>query len=80
MIDLGRGSGRWDKTPLTWWPVRILRRRTTANVVCSVGHAGLITDHEIAADGTVTPSVVCTQGGCVFHEFVRLVGWAADGV
>jgi hypothetical protein len=45
-------------------------------VVCSRAHEGLIDEHEIAADGTVTPSVVCTESGCDFHDFVRLEGWA----
>ena len=39
------------------------------------GHEGLLTDHDIAADGTVTPSVVCTEEDCGFHDWVKLVGW-----
>lgn len=30
---------------------------------------------KIAADGTVTPSVVCE---CGFHEFIRLEGWEPE--
>jgi hypothetical protein len=48
----------------------------TANVVCSNGHAGLISEHLIAADGTVSPSVVCTEENCGWHEHVQLAGWA----
>lgn len=33
--------------------------------------------HQIADDGTVSPSVVCTTEGCGFHEFIRLEGWAS---
>lgn len=33
--------------------------------------------HQIAADGVVHPSVVCTHLGCRFHEFVKLQGWPA---
>ena len=29
--------------------------------------------HEIAADGTVTPSIVCD---CGFHESIKLLDWA----
>jgi hypothetical protein len=32
--------------------------------------------HEIAADGKVTPSVVCPN--CEFHEWISLVGWPAS--
>lgn len=31
--------------------------------------------HTIAADGTVTPSTVCPEEGCTFHEWVILDGW-----
>jgi hypothetical protein len=31
--------------------------------------------HDIAADGTVTPSVVCPN--CSFHEWIKLDGWPA---
>lgn len=31
--------------------------------------------HEISADGTVSPSVVCTHDGCDFHEFVKLANY-----
>ena len=32
-------------------------------------------DHDIAADGTVSPSLDCSIDGCDFHETVRLAGW-----
>lgn len=35
---------------------------------------GLLDDHIILSDGTVTPSVVCGNEGCDFHEQVRLTG------
>lgn len=31
--------------------------------------------HTIAADGTVTPSVVCPYPPCTWHEWVRLGDW-----
>lgn len=72
--------------PLTWRRVKrgggqradgslIPELPDTASVVCSRSHDGLIDEHEIAADGTVTPSVVCNQDGCDFHEHIRLIGW-----
>ena len=38
------------------------------------GQVGTL-DHEVAADGTVSPSLVCPRDGCAFHEYVRLAGW-----
>lgn len=38
------------------------------------GNVGLL-DHEIAADGKVTPSVQCMKDGCSFHDMIRLLGW-----
>lgn len=67
--------------PLTW---RVLyldaeHSRKSASFVCSNGHDGTLLDHEIAADGTVTPSVVCNGipdgEGCSFHEMVKLERW-----
>lgn len=36
-------------------------------------HARL--DHEIAADGTITPSIVCPFKDCDFHNWGVLEGW-----
>lgn len=47
----------------------------TALFCCSNGHIGSLSNHEIAEDGTVTPSVVCPHEGCNFHEFIKLEGW-----
>ena len=60
--------------PLTWRRV-LLDGKATAGMTCSNGHYGLIDEHEIAADGTVTPSVVCRHEGCAFHELIRLEEW-----
>ena len=63
--------------PLQWLPVT--RESSglppTASVTCENRHEGLISDHAIAEDGTVSPSVVCTQEGCGWHEYIRLEGW-----
>lgn len=34
--------------------------------------------HTILEDGTVTPSAVCTEPGCDFHEWVKLEGYTND--
>jgi len=31
--------------------------------------------HEVAATGVVTPSVICPNEGCDWHEHVRLLDW-----
>lgn len=38
------------------------------------GELGML-DHEVNADGTITPSVQCPKAQCTFHETVRLLGW-----
>ena len=44
---------------------------------CPTGHIGSLREHhQIAADGTVSPSVVCPHEGCTFHEFVKLENWS----
>lgn len=48
----------------------------TTNVVCGNGHAGLIDEHVIADDGTVSPSVVCTEENCGWHEHIQLDRWS----
>ena len=55
---------------------RLLRdgERRSATLVCPNGHRAAL-DHDIAADGTVSPSVVCPEDGCDWHVHVRLVGW-----
>lgn len=64
--------------PGTW---RLCRRDgvLAANFICpgcgTSGGLGHGTNHEVAADGTVSPSVVCDTGNCDFHEFIRLLGW-----
>jgi len=40
------------------------------------GFLGSLDDHEIAADGLITPSVDCPNESCAFHESgCRLEGW-----
>ncbi len=67
------------------WPVQGTYRRTNnpgANVHSAViscpgcGVVGSLSgSHDVHADGTVQPSVVCT---CGFHEFITLEGYDAE--
>lgn len=77
MIEIVKALGRdiWHKTPLTWKGLQAGQGRS-ASVTCANGHSATLTDHQIAPDGAVTPSLVCPE--CDWHEFVRLIGWS-DG-
>lgn len=55
-------------------------RRFKAEVTCSRGHAIVLRDHTVEADGRVIPSIICKTSGCDFHEVVRLEGWSAGRV
>lgn len=69
---------RYEEPAGPWWrPVwlSITKGAWSASFMCPNRHYGSLMDHEIAADGTVSPSVVCPTEGCDFHEHVRLVGW-----
>lgn len=46
-------------------------------IACGNGHRAGIPDHEVAENGTVTPSLQCPEDGCDWHETVRLEGWPA---
>lgn len=39
------------------------------------GYLGGLHKHDIAPDGTVTPSMVCPWAPCTFHDMGRLEGW-----
>lgn len=61
--------------PNTWAKHIYQSGRVQVVTRCSNGHIGSLDDHEIASDGTVSPSVVCQREGCNFHEFIKLEGW-----
>jgi len=63
-------------TPCSWQGGQTPTGKT-ALFCCPNGHIGSLSDHDIAADGTVSPSVVCSKEGCNFHEFIQLVDWAS---
>ncbi len=62
--------------PCTWnYLVDRTNEQISASIVCPNGHYGIITDHKIADDGTVSPSVVCSVPSCNFHDHVILKSW-----
>jgi hypothetical protein len=64
---LGKVAGWWI------WTMRADGTNALIMLHCSCGQNGEIR-HEIAADGTVSPSVGCGWG-CGFHVHARLEGW-----
>ena len=69
-------NGADNGAPGHWW----LWKTPTSDVVmvCCPKCKRLIhlsEEHEISADGTVTPSCVCPTGYCDFHAQVKLAGW-----
>lgn len=58
--------------PPTW--TQITRDgRSLVIVTCPNGHMAGLDDHEVADDGTVTPSLECPS--CDFHDSVKLIGY-----
>lgn len=57
----GQGPGWW------LWDDLVMVR-------CDKGHDCHL-GHDIAADGSVSPSMVCGVKGCAWHEFGRLLDW-----
>lgn len=76
----------WDGGWRGKWRLARRPEGVGANLCCPacgvIAGLGPGTNHTIAADGSVSPSVVCTgyRGeGCSFHEFVKLEGWPPRG-
>lgn len=62
-----------EHLPGTWKALKTLLLGKKATFTCpNCKQVGTLIDHDIADDGTVTPSVVCD---CGFHEWIYLVGW-----
>ena len=66
--DVNRGKGLWSVAVTGYVKPGVL-------VSCPKCGCVALLDHEVAADGTVKPSVVCPKEGCGFHDSVRLIGW-----
>lgn len=83
MISVPKGELKDVLEPggdLRWCPIwDRLEGRQHAILRCSRGHVAGLRSHSVAADGTVSPSVVCDGGtdaeSCTFHEMVQLEGW-----
>ena len=71
------GVLRWNENG-HWFTVRRADGSTGLMLNCpDCGQTVSLADHSVDPIGAVTPSVVCPQDGCGFHEYVRLVAWAS---
>lgn len=77
-ISQGPVDDPWHKILLTWRGLSYRDGRQGATVSCNKGHSAALTDHIVAADGTVTPSLVCPEEGCDWHEMITLVDWTPE--
>lgn len=85
MIELPRGpdDDGWHKVPLTWRLLKYADGHLGATVSCADGHSCTLTNHDIASNGVVTPSLQCPIGPksgdeeeeCGWHENVKLLDW-----
>lgn len=67
-------QGRFNGEGVRWAPL-LGGAKKSATLWCPQGHMGSLEGHDIAPDGTVTPSVVCPEKACDWHKYVRLLGW-----
>ena len=64
----------WLDCPGTWQRAGGDGVRTAIVSCPKCGGSVSLSRHEIAQDGSVSPSLVCPYD-CDFHEFVKLEGW-----
>jgi hypothetical protein len=66
----------YDRTYLKGtWKDKWTSRGRFVFMTCPIcGTLGSLSDHIVAKDGTVSPSVEC-PGGCGFHDYIKLEGW-----
>ncbi len=57
------------------WRVTLLDGAPVVRVTCPGCAQEYALDHEIAEDGTVSPSLDCPTEGCSFHDYAQLVDW-----
>jgi len=62
----------------TWKPLNDGNRRSAVVACHKCGLPATLTEHSIAADGTVNPSLGCPHDGCDAHTWATLDGWGAQ--
>lgn len=73
MIELPKSDEMGKKG--TWKEKRAVDSRFVFLSCPGCGQTASMSDHSIADDGTVTPSVVCPFE-CGFHDYVKLLDWS----
>ena len=74
-IPRGSEKGQWRPPDE---PVEVELLKAVALVKCpGCGVDSILSGkvHQVAPDGTVSPSYLCPHKPCTFHEWVRLEGW-----
>ena len=67
-----------DEVPGGGWHHVILDGKPVAVAYCPrCGKKGYLDHHEIAADGVVSPSLICPHAPCEFHDSIQLLGFEA---
>ncbi len=80
MLSIPRSpvSMRKGSPPGSWWSNSTSDGSLTiVSLLCPLCQRAFALRHQIAGDGTVSPSVVCPHGVCGWHQFIRLDGWVA---
>ncbi len=84
MITIRKAESDHAPLPGSWFllgeaPLRVVCVRCAAcGRDSTLHHLHDGSGHQIAADGTVHPSIVCPHAGCSWHVWGRLDGWSAD--
>jgi hypothetical protein len=77
MIALTKTDKLTSAEPGTWSSHEVDGNRVVVMSCPSCGKLGGLGDHKVNEKGLVTPSVVCPNEGCGFHDMVKLLGWNA---
>jgi len=75
MIALMKTEKLTSAEPGTWSKHEVDGKDVTVMSCPKCGKLGGLGDHEIDDKGRVTPSVVCPESTCGFHDMVKLLGW-----
>jgi predicted Zn finger-like uncharacterized protein len=64
------------EAPGPWWHPLTTPEGTNATVRCpNCGSVFTLTDHTIAPNGAVSPSILCAASHCNWHVYGHLVDW-----
>ncbi len=67
--------------PMTWDRSNVAKKNDGSQIVlikCKCGWIGSLVDHDVDDEGQVSPSVICSNEDCDFHEYVILDGWGEE--